>query len=57
MPEIIALIFNQQGGGGGGGNQRFCYVTEGGDILLTFTDRYKGGGRGKFSPKTALRNV
>ena len=25
--------------------------------MANVTDRYKGGGRAKFSPKTALRNV
>ena len=44
----------------GGGGQRFCCVTEGWDILLTLrtvTMGRGGGGRGKFSPKTELRNV
>ena len=65
MTETIVLIFNQQGWGGGGGwgggwggaGHRFRYVTEGGDILLTLRTVTRGGGRDKFLPKTALRNV
>ena len=36
IPETIARIFNQQGEGAGWGGwcQRFCYITERGDILL-----------------------
>ena len=52
MPETIALIVNQQGGG-----LKISLRNRGRGHIANFTDRYKGGGRGKFSPKTALGNV
>ena len=54
MPEIIARIFNQQGGGG---VSKISLRSRGRGHIANVTDCYKGGGRAKFSPKTALRNV
>ena len=47
---IIALIFNQQVGGGGDG-QRFRYITEEGDILLTLRTVTRGEGGANFRQK------
>ena len=46
IPKIIARIFNQQGG-----CQRFCYVTEGGGILLTLRTVTRGEGGPNFCQK------
>ena len=50
MPEIIARIFNQQGGGRGE-CQRFRYVTEGGNILLTLWTVTRGERGANFRQK------
>ena len=56
IPEIIARIFNQQERGGGGVS-KISLRNRGRGHIPKVTDRSKGGGRAKFLPKIALRNV
>ena len=40
-----------------GGGAKISLCNRGRGHIGNVTDRYKGGEKGKFSPKTALRNV
>ena len=55
IPEIIAHIFNQQDGERGVSKISLRNRVRG--HIANVTDHYKGGGKAKFSPKTALCNV
>ena len=57
-PRLLPIFsINRAGWGDEGMCQRFCYVTDGGGILLTLRTVTRGGRRVKFWPKTTLHNV
>ena len=54
---FLVSLFSINRGGGGRGVSKIPLRNRGRGHIADVTDCYKGGGRAKFSPKTALRNV